>query len=130
MPRRTATAAIVLVAVLLGVGIVPLSLRIDPTERVRLANADPERGRHAIRRYGCGSCHTIEGVPGATAGIGPALGNLAHRGAIAGDLENTPDNLVRWIRHPQAIEPGTLTPEMDVTERDARDIAAYLYTLD
>ena len=30
---------------------------------------------------------------------------------------------------PRRVRPGTPMPEMGVTERDARDIAAYLYTL-
>jgi cytochrome c1 len=35
---------------------------------------------------------------------------------------------MRW-RHPQEIEPGTALPEMNVSDQDARDIVAYLYTL-
>ena len=48
---------------------------------------------------------------------------------IAGEVPNTPDFLVRWIEVPQAIEPGTAMPNLGVPEGDARDIAAYLYTL-
>ena len=44
-------------------------------------------------------------------------------------LRNTPANLVRWIREPQAVVPGNAMPDMGVSEADARDIAAYLYTL-
>jgi cytochrome c1 len=44
-------------------------------------------------------------------------------------LRNTPPNLVRWIREPQAVVPGNAMPNMGVSEVDARDIAAYLYTL-
>jgi cytochrome c len=90
---------------------------------------DPERGRAAISRYGCGACHAIPGVVAAHGQVGPALGGVAGRAVIAGRLANTPDNLVRWIQHPQAVAPGTVMPEMGVTEADARDIAAYLYTL-
>jgi cytochrome c2 len=35
--------------------------------------------------------------------------------------------MVRWLMHPQALIPGTGMPELGMTERDARDIAAYLY---
>jgi hypothetical protein len=31
--------------------------------------------------------------------------------------------------HPQKIIPGNAMPDMNVTSRDAYDIAAYLYTL-
>jgi cytochrome c2 len=30
---------------------------------------------------------------------------------------------------PQEMEPGTAMPDVGVTEADARDMAAYLYTL-
>jgi cytochrome c1 len=49
---------------------------------------------------------------------------------IAGRLGNSPDNLQRWIRDPQAVSPGTAMPDLNVGERDARDITAFLYTRD
>lgn len=48
---------------------------------------------------------------------------------IAGLLTNTPEHMVRRIMDPPAVDPRTAMPDMDVTEDDARDIAAYLYTL-
>jgi cytochrome c1 len=90
---------------------------------------DPEQGREDIFAYGCGSCHEIPGIPNANATVGPPLKNWANRYYIAGSLTNTPDNLVTWIRNPQGIEPGTAMPNLDVTEQEARDMAAYLYTL-
>ena len=81
-----------------------------------------------ITRYGCGSCHTIGGVSGANAEIGPNLGHFAQRRYIAGRLANTPANLIAWIRNPQAIDPGNVMPYLGVTPQDARDIAAYLYS--
>ncbi len=90
---------------------------------------DPEVGRIAIEVYGCGSCHTIPGVPGANSLVGPPLNAWADRQYIAGTLTNEPANLISWIQYPQAIEPGTAMPNMGVTEDDAEDIAAYLYTL-
>lgn len=90
---------------------------------------EPERGQRALRAYGCGACHMVPGVPGADGLVGPPLIKWAHRSYIAGQLPNTPANLVRWIRDPQAVEPGTAMPDLGVTEDDARDIAAYLYTL-
>jgi cytochrome c len=90
----------------------------------------PEQGRLAMRQqYGCGACHVIPGVEGATGLVGPPLTHWSGRVYIAGNLANTPDNLVRWIRDPQGVEPGTAMPNLGVTEADARDIAAYLYTL-
>jgi cytochrome c len=48
---------------------------------------------------------------------------------LAGVITNTPSNLIRWIQHPQQIDPLTVMPDMDVTESNARNIASYLYTL-
>jgi cytochrome c len=36
---------------------------------------------------------------------------------------------IRWIQHPELLRRPTAMPEMGVTDEDARDIAAYLYTL-
>ncbi|HET9226439.1 MAG TPA: c-type cytochrome [Thermoanaerobaculia bacterium] len=95
----------------------------------RLTGGDPDLGKAAIRRYGCQTCHTIPGVEGATGIVGPPLDRIGSRAYLAGQLENTPENLMRWIRDPQSIAPGTAMPDMRVTEKDGRDIAAYLYTL-
>jgi putative membrane protein len=95
----------------------------------RLTGGDPYAGRDKIRQYGCDSCHTIPGVPTADATVGPPLTRVARRVYLAGHLENTPENMMRWIRNPHAFDQKTVMPEMGVTERDSRDIAAYLYTL-
>ena len=94
-----------------------------------LTRGSPEAGRSAIARYGCGGCHVVPGVTGAQGLAAPPLSNFGSRAYIAGELRNTPDSLVQWIMHPHAVEPKTAMPELGVTESDARDIAAYLYTL-
>jgi len=90
------------------------------------AGGDPARGRQALLVYGCPVCHRIPGVPSASSRVGPPLEDLASRTFLAGHLPHTPENLRRWIQHPQAIAPGSAMPEMGVTDADARDIAAYL----
>ncbi len=94
----------------------------------RAAQGNPARGKELIQAYGCASCHTIPGVPGADGKVGPPLDGVADRAYVAGQ-ENTPAHLGHWIQHPQQVRPGTPMPEMGVTEPDSRDIAAYLYTL-
>lgn len=94
-----------------------------------LTSGKPELGRTKLREYGCSSCHTIPGVSGAYSTAAPPLTKFALRMYIAGELENTPDNLRRWIQHPRAIEPHTAMPELGVTDKDSCDMAAYLYTL-
>jgi len=95
----------------------------------RLTGGDVKRGSAAIRIYGCGSCHTIGGIPGAGGLVGPELDGLAARSFIAGVLPNTGENLVRWIQDPRGIAPKTAMPDLDVSEKDARNIAAYVYAL-
>jgi cytochrome c len=90
---------------------------------------DPDRGASLIRDYGCGSCHVVPGVEEADGLVGPPLTSFGRRSYIAGELPNNADNLQRWIRDPQSVEPGTAMPDVGVTEIDARDIAAYLLTL-
>ena len=101
---------------------------VDETAR-RLTGGEPARGEVAIRKYGCHTCHTIPGGSGADGLVGPPLDRIGSRTYLAGRLPNTPENMMRWIRDPRGIEPGTAMPQMGVTEQDGRDIAAYLYTL-
>lgn len=95
-----------------------------------LTGGDPRAGREKARDAGCGSCHTIPGVPGARALVGPPLAGIGGRMYIAGVLTNTPDHLVRWIQDPPAVDSATAMPSLGLTEADARDIAAYLYALE
>ena len=90
---------------------------------------DAGRGRKAINQYACATCHEIPGIVGANAPVGPPLKAIGTRGFIAGVLPNTTENMVRWLRHPQAVNPKSAMPDLGVTERDARDIAEYLSTL-
>jgi mono/diheme cytochrome c family protein len=94
-----------------------------------LAAPDPARGKIAIQQYACATCHVIPGIVGANATVGPPLTNIAVRGFIAGIAPNNADNMIRWLQAPQEIYPDGAMPNLGVTERDARDIAAYLYTL-
>jgi hypothetical protein len=71
----------------------------------------------------------IPGVTGAHGQVGPPLDHWSRRIYIAGEAANTPDLLVRWIMLPQSIEATTAMPNMHIPEATARDIAAYLYTI-
>lgn len=102
-------------------------LAAGPVWKVIGGNA--QRGKPLIQTYGCAGCHTVPGIAGADGNVGPPLTRFGDRTYIAGMLPNSPSNLIRWIRKPQAVLPGNAMPDMGVTEADARDIAAYLYTL-
>jgi len=97
--------------------------------RVTVPGGNPERGALVIQTIGCGACHTIPGIDGAQGTVGPPLNFWARRSFIAGAVPNSPPNLVQWVMDAQSIEPGTAMPDLDVTEQQARDVAAYLYTL-
>ncbi len=105
------------------------SRRAQPRVQVEIPGGDPDRGRQAFTDYGCIACHTIPGVTRADATVGPPLTDWAERGVIAGHFPNTPEHLIRWIMNPQELDPGNVMPDMGVPEVVARDMAAYLYTL-
>lgn len=90
---------------------------------------DVARGKRALSQYICVTCHVIPGVVGPNTPVGPTLEGIASRSTIAGRLPNTPENMQRWLREPQRIKPASAMPALGVTERDARDMAAYLQTL-
>ena len=122
-PSRLLLAAAVGLAVLAPTGCGGGGSRIEVGGGARASRAPAE-----IAAYGCGSCHTIAGVSGADAAIGPELRHFADRRYIAGRLPNTAPNLIRWIRSPQQVDPGNVMPDLNVSDQDARDIAAYLYS--
>lgn len=95
---------------------------------MRVAGGEPERGKLAIQSYGCVACHTIPGIAGHGANVGPPLENMASQAYVAGVLPNTPRDLVRWLRNPPQVDPLTAMPNLGISEEQARDIAAYLYS--
>ena len=100
-----------------------------PPDHLAIPGADPERGRALIAEHGCGSCHYVEGVPGANGVVGPPLEDFANRTLLAGSFPNVPRFLVPWVMDPPDLKPGTAMPDLGVSAMQARDIASYLYTL-
>ncbi|WP_442967564.1 c-type cytochrome [Rhizobium sp. BR 362] len=96
--------------------------------RVLAGGGDPSRAPPIFRRYGCTGCHQIPGIPGADGQVGGALSGLQQRVYIAGVVNNTGDNLVHWIVSPQDFSPRSAMPRTGISEAEARDVAAYLYT--
>jgi cytochrome c len=94
-----------------------------------LTGGDAERGKTVFSRHACGSCHAIRAVDQADGQVGPSLDGVATRRILAGELANEPTQLVAFVQHPQALRPGSGMPEMGLSEAEARDVAAYLYTL-
>lgn len=101
----------------------------SPQERQRsLPDADSSQGRDAFVAYGCSGCHAASGIRGADVRVGPSLHDFRDQTYIAGRLPNDPDNLIAWIQQPQSIAPGSAMPDLGVSDEDARNIAAYLYS--
>ena len=123
-----------LAAILFVVALVGIAYKyVEQRDRMRSHAAaetggDPSRGEALFIQYGCGSCHAVKNVRTATGMVGPPLDGIALRVIIAGKLANKPDNMEKWIRDPQHVSPGTAMPDLQVGERDARDITAFLYT--
>jgi len=94
------------------------------------------RGRKLFEEKSCIACHTIRGHEG-TGVIGPDLTHVASRSTIAGGLlENTPDQLARWIRHPDQVKPGNrmysagyIPYKISLAEEDVAALVAYLGSL-
>ena len=90
---------------------------------------DAARGRLLLHQYHCDACHRISGVAGLDGVIGPPLDRVGSRVYLAGMLPNTPEDLARWLKSPQAIVPGNAMPDVGLSDQEARDAAAFLQTL-
>ncbi len=103
--------------------------RAEPLSSQTVAGGDPDIGRRLIAASGCGVCHRVPGVFGANGIVGPPLVQFAQRQYIGGVIPNQPANLVRWVREAPSMLPNTAMPDMPLSVAQARDVAAYLYTL-
>jgi cytochrome c oxidase subunit 2 len=79
---------------------------------------------------GCIGCHSMVGT--ATAGVPGMKGpNLSHVGSrttiVAGMLENTPENLRKWLSNPDSVKQGTLMVlPRKLTDAEIALLVAYL----
>jgi cytochrome c oxidase subunit 2 len=73
----------------------------------------------------------LRGVSEATGIIGPNLTNITLRPTLAGGaVPNTPENLARWMMNPPALKEGAAMPPIQsLSEQQARDVAAFLYSV-
>ena len=128
--NRIGTIVLLLIFLTFAIAILAnIPNRMDVMAKQQVPEGDPTRGATLIYQYGCGTCHEVPGIEDAHGRVGPKLANLSRRTILAGQLPNNPDNLMLWIEHPQKVRPGNDMPELGVSESDARDIAAYLYSL-
>jgi len=93
------------------------------------ADSVTQHGRHVFESSTCAGCHSVQGTS-AHGSLGPDLTHLMSRHTIAaGVLANTPANLAAWIHDPQAVKPGTLMPQVALSNADLHALVQWLGTL-
>jgi cytochrome c oxidase subunit 2 len=105
--------------------------KIPPAlDSLRKADGVVAKGQAAFLAAGCMGCHAMVGTPlaGTVALRGPNLSHFGGRTTIAaGMLENTPTNLARWLRDPQAVKEGShMILPRPLTEAEIATLVAYL----
>jgi cytochrome c oxidase subunit 2 len=96
---------------------------VEPTDPTAAA------GAQLFQTRGCTACHTINGTP-AQGKVGPNLTHLASRGVIAGAiLQNTAPNLRLWLKDPPAVKPGSIMPNLGLTDQELDQLVPYLQSL-
>jgi cytochrome c oxidase subunit 2 len=109
-----------------------------------------QKGHEIFTAKGCVTCHVIRGGHAGGAPFAPDLTHVGARSTIAGGLlENTPENLHRWITDPNGVKPGNKmyhgvsgmlgymardendnwTPHIQVDDTEARALVSYLNSL-
>jgi cytochrome c oxidase subunit 2 len=100
-----------------------------PAQQDFSGNPAAAEGQTVFMHNACINCHTIAGTV-ATGRFGPDLTHLATRDTIAsGPIQNTPENLRKWIDDPNSMKPGSLMPAMHLNDHDLDVITAYLTQL-
>ena len=92
------------------------------------AQGDANAGKQLIMAKGCGNCHTVPGVPEAK-GTMATLSGFASKPTIAGTAPNNQENLEKWLKNPSAVKPSSQMPSLGLSDKDIKDLAAFLNTL-
>lgn len=99
----------------------------EPAAQPREGKA--QQGAELFQRSACVACHTIRGT-NAQGKLGPDLTHVGGRKTIAaGVLDNTAEDLRRWIREPQAVKVGNKMVVAPPSESDLDVLVAYLQSL-
>jgi len=86
-------------------------------------------GFNSFQGSGCVACHAIGGTT-AQSNIGPNLTHVGSRSRVAaGILDNNQENLVRWLKQPDAVKPGSKMPNLNLSDETANQLATYLLSL-
>jgi cytochrome c oxidase subunit 2 len=106
-----------------------VSQQQQPARQDFAGDAAAAEGQAVFMHNACINCHTVAGTV-STGRFGPDLTHLASRDTIAaGAIQNTPENLKRWVDDPNSMRPGSLMPAMHLNNHDLNAITAYLAQL-
>jgi cytochrome c oxidase subunit 2 len=103
-----------------------LASRAKPSSGLDMDKA----GASLFQERRCGTCHRIDGTE-ARGTSGPDLSHVGSRLAIgAGLLENTEDNIARFVSHAGLLKPGSRMPSYaDLTAVERVELARWLKAL-
>jgi cytochrome c oxidase subunit 2 len=86
-------------------------------------------GLELVKTESCLNCHAISGLPGHK-NIGPDLTHIASRRILAsGAIDNSPENLFKWLKDPESIKPESHMPNFQLSDDRANALVAYMETL-
>ncbi|MBM3461520.1 MAG: cytochrome c oxidase subunit II [Armatimonadetes bacterium] len=87
------------------------------------------KGGAIFQEQACVNCHRVAGMSD-TANAAPDLTYVATRQTIgAGVMENSPENLARWLENPQAIKPQCNMPDFNLSEEEVAALVTFLWSL-
>lgn len=87
------------------------------------------KGMELFQAKGCNACHAIEGTP-FQGRVGPDLSAFGSRLTVAaGYLDNTPENLRRWLADPPAVKPDVKMPNLGLTREEQDALVTFLHSL-
>lgn len=100
-------------------------------EANRLNDPATRKGRETFLSLACTGCHTVQGTI-AQGKVGPELTHIASKktgiaGGAGGPVND--ENLSKWIKNPPAVKPGTLMPNLGLSDEQIHDIVQWLLTL-
>ena len=84
-----------------------------------------ERGKMIFARSNCIGCHTLNGVE-----RDPTLGGFGGPNLTRVASRLKPDYIVRWLENPGSIAPRPFMLHFRLHDREKKDLAAYLLTLE
>lgn len=91
---------------------------------------DTEEGQELFAENSCAACHAVRGTD-ADGRLGPDLTHIASRRTLgAGVLDNTPENLRRWIDETWEVKEGITMPPVPMSDDEVEAIAEYLESLE